>query len=142
MSEKTTTSQTAASDLTWLLDGFKDRVSGVDTVLVVSADGIHSHTCTGLAKDDAEHLAAITAGTYMLMSRVDVHYGGPGAVRQVVAQLGSRMFFVTDAAENSLLAVIAHPGSDAGQVGHEMLLLANQVRTHLASKSRAAGTAG
>lgn len=142
MSETTMTGQTASSDLTWLLDGFKERVSGIDTVLVVSTDGLPIHICTGLVNDDAEHLAAITSGTYGLMSGLDSHYQGAGHVRQIVAQVATRMYFVSEAAENSLLAVIAHPGVDAGEVGHEMMLLANQVRAHLGSKSRAEGTAG
>jgi len=142
MSETTMTGQNASSDLTWLLDGLKERVSGVDTVLVVSTDGLPTHTCTGLVTEDAEHLAAITAGTYMLMSRADVHFKGSGGVRQIVAQLGTRMCFVTEAAENSLLTVITNRDADAGEVGTEMKLLANQVRAHLGTKSRAEGTAG
>ncbi|WP_369228515.1 roadblock/LC7 domain-containing protein (plasmid) [Streptomyces sp. R39] len=134
-------SQSASSDLTWLLDGFKDRISGIDTVLVVTTDGLPSHTCTGLGREDAEQLAAITSGTYGLMRGLDTRYLG-AAVRQIVAQLDTRAYFVTEAAENSLLAVIAHLGADAGQVGHEMVLLANQVRSHLGNPSRAESTAG
>ncbi|WP_405814668.1 roadblock/LC7 domain-containing protein [Streptomyces sp. NBC_01390] len=137
MSEMNTTGKNAASDLTWLLDGFKQRVSGVATVLVLSADGLPSHSCTGLARESAEHLAAVTSGAYSLMSSVEQHFGGSGYVRQVVAQLGNRMFFATDAAPGSLLAVIADLEADAGQIGHEMKLLANQVRDHLTNKSRA-----
>ncbi|MGW1041030.1 roadblock/LC7 domain-containing protein [Streptomyces sp. NPDC002547] len=142
MNETNVAGQTSSNDLTWLLDGFKDRVTGIDTVLVVSTDGLPTKTCMGLVAADAEHLSAITSGTYSLMSGLDSHYTGSGHVRQIVAQLGTRMFFVTEAAQGSLLAVVAHLGSDAGQIGHEMLLLANQVRTHLENKPRAEGTAG
>lgn len=142
MNETPTTGQTASSDLTWLLDNFKNRVSGVEAVLVVSTDGLPTRACTGLATEDAEHLSAIASGSYMLMKQADVHFQGPGGVRQIVAQLSSHMFFLTEAAENSILAVITSRDSDVGQVGHEMKLLANQVPSHLVTLSRAEGTAG
>lgn len=152
MNETNTAGQTAPNNLTWLLDGFKGRVpgvdtvkgqvAGIDTVLVVSTDGLPTETCTGLVAAEAETLAAITAGAYSLMSRISAQHQGSGRVRQIVAQLDTRMFFVTEAAPGSLLAVVAHPDSDAGAIGHEMLLLANQVRTHFENKPRAAGTPG
>ena|SRR4051794_23036040 len=130
------TPPSAASDLTWLLDGFKDRVPGVETVLIASVDGRATHVMTGLHVDDADRLAAITSGAYGLMRRADVEFGGPGLVRQQVAQLDKRTFFVTAAAENSLLAVVTGPEADAGQVGHEMALLATRAATYLATQSR------
>ncbi|WP_328689967.1 roadblock/LC7 domain-containing protein [Streptomyces phaeochromogenes] len=142
MNEKTVTDQTASSDLTWLLDSFKERVSGIDQVLVVSTDGLPLHACTGLRNDDAEHFAAITSGTYSLMRGLDSWVEGSGHVRQIAAQLTTGMYFVTEATVTSLLAVIANAGADAGQVGHEMVLLANQVRTHFGTPSRVEGTAG
>ncbi|MFF7644101.1 roadblock/LC7 domain-containing protein [Streptomyces canus] len=142
MSETTTTGQTGSSDLTWLLDNFKARLSGVDTVLVVSTDGLATRTCTGLTQEDAEHLSAIASGSYMLMSRADAHFKGPGDVRQFVAQLSSRVFFLTEAAVNSILVVITSRESDVGLVGHEMKLLAHQVQSHLGTKSRSENTAG
>lgn len=126
----------AASDLTWLLDGFKRRVSGVETVLIASVDGRATHTMTGLHVDDADRLAAITSSAYGLMRRADIEVGGPGLVRQQVAQLDTHTFFVTAAGENSLLAVVTGPTADAGQVGHEMALLAAQAATYLATQSR------
>lgn len=131
----------AASDLTWLLEGFKDRVPGVETVLIASVDGRATHTMKGLHVDDADRLAAITSSAYGLMRRADIEVGGPGLVRQQVAQLDKRTFFVTAAAENSLLAVVTGPEADAGLVGHEMALLATQAAKYLATQSRTLDTA-
>lgn len=126
----------AASDLTWLLDGFKERVFGVNTVLIASVDGRATHTMTGLHMDNADRLAAIASSAYGLMRRADIEVGGLGLVRQQVAQLNTQTFFVTAAAENSLLAVVTGSEADAGQVGHEMALLATRAATYLATQSR------
>ncbi|MBC7267686.1 roadblock/LC7 domain-containing protein [Streptomyces albogriseolus] len=131
----------AASDLTWLLDGFRNDVHGVETVLIVSADGHWTHRCTGLRNEDAEHFAAITSGMYSLMKGADAHLGGTGYVHQQVTQLSRHMFFVTSAAENSILAVITGADADAGLVGHRMALLASQAGKYLGTESRTPDTA-
>lgn len=136
MIEMPQTPPPAASDLTWLLDGFMNEVAGVETALIVSTDGRPTHRCTGLQDERAEHLAAITSGQYALMRGADEHLGGTGEVRQLVAQLSAHALFLTPAAKNSLLAVVAGAEADAGLVGHRMALLASQAEKYLGTANR------
>lgn len=141
MTEMRDTPPNAARDLTWLLDGFRKDVPGVEWVLIVTTDGLCSHRCTGLEDEDAEQFAAITCGVFSLMKGADRHLGGNGYVHQVATQLSCHTYFVTSAAENSLLAVITGPEADAGLVGHGMALLASQAAGYLKTASRTPDTA-
>ncbi|WSM44747.1 roadblock/LC7 domain-containing protein (plasmid) [Streptomyces cellulosae] len=141
MTEMRDTPANAASDLTWLLDGFRNDVHGVEAVLIVSTDGRWTHRSTGLRDEDAEHLAAVTSGAYSLMRGADAYLGGNGHVHQQVAQLSRHTFFVTSAAENSILAVITGSDADAGLVGHRMALLASQAGKYLGTETRTPDTA-
>jgi predicted regulator of Ras-like GTPase activity (Roadblock/LC7/MglB family) len=134
----TETSRTSSMhNLAWLLDEFKRDTPDVHTAMAVSIDGISTFTNKGVAVADAERLAAITSGFHSLALGIGAHFDG-GVVKQVVAELDRLLLFVAAAGRNTLLAVLASPGADAGIVGYEMTLLARRVGDYFATPSRTA----
>jgi len=69
--------------LSWLINGLVQRVPHARSALLLSADGlVRAHT-QDLAKDDADHLAAIASGLWSLASGAGRKFAGGEAVRQV-----------------------------------------------------------
>lgn len=124
-------------NLAWLLDEFKRDTPDVHTAMAVSIDGISTFSNSGVPVADTERLAAITSGFHSLALGIGAHFDG-GIVKQVVAELDKLLFFVAAAGRNTLLAVLASPGADAGIVGYEMTLLARRVGDYFATPSRTA----
>ena len=52
--------------LGWLLDDLTERVEHVRHALVLSNDGLVAGASTGLRREDAEHLAAVSSGLHSL----------------------------------------------------------------------------
>jgi predicted regulator of Ras-like GTPase activity (Roadblock/LC7/MglB family) len=128
-------------DPAWLLDDLVTRVGQVTSAVVLSRDGLAMGSCTGLSREDADHLAAVAAGLQSLASGVGQQFGG-GQVRQTVIEMESAFLFVTAAAEGSCLAVLAAAGADVGLVAYEMAVLVKRVGDHLAARSRPERNAG
>jgi predicted regulator of Ras-like GTPase activity (Roadblock/LC7/MglB family) len=122
-------------NLAWLLDEFKRDTPDVQAAMAVSIDGISTFSNNGIGIADAERLAAITTGMHSLALGIGAHFDG-GVVKQVVAELDRLLLFVAAAGRNTLLAVLASPGADAGIVGYEMTLLARRVGDYFATPSR------
>ena len=93
-------------NLTELLDALVRHVDGVLHAIVLSSDGLLVATSGGLARDDAEHLAA---GRHI----------GNGTVLRTVIELDSGFLFVTAAGTGACLAVLAGTQIDVGLVGYE-----------------------
>jgi predicted regulator of Ras-like GTPase activity (Roadblock/LC7/MglB family) len=127
--------------LDWLLDDLVSRVGQINSAVVLSRDGLAMGSCTGLSREDADHLAAVASGLQSLARGVGQQFGG-GSVRQTVIELESAFLFVTAAAEGSCLAVLAAAGADVGLVVYEMAVLVKRAGDHLAARSRPERTAG
>lgn len=52
--------------LDWLLDDLTSRVEHIRHALVLSNDGLVTGASAGLAREDAEHLAAVSSGLHSL----------------------------------------------------------------------------
>lgn len=60
--------------LGWLLDDLTQRVSFVRHALVLSNDGLVTGASSGLAREDAEHLAAVSSGLHSLAKGSGQHF--------------------------------------------------------------------
>ncbi|MDQ0785665.1 putative regulator of Ras-like GTPase activity (Roadblock/LC7/MglB family) [Streptomyces sp. B3I7] len=116
--------------LGWLLDDLTQRVEHVRHALVLSNDGLVTSTSTGLRREDAEHLAAVSSGLHSL-AKGSGRYFGAGGVRQTVIEFDDAVLFVTAAGESSCLCVLSAAEADVGRLAYEMALLVNRVGEHL-----------
>jgi len=132
-----------AGELNWLLDDLVSRVAQVDKAVILSRDGLPLGASAGLAREDAEHLAATAAGFQSLARGIGQKFGG-GSIRQTIVEMEHSFLFVTAAGEGSCLAVLSPASADAGLIAYEMALLVKRVGMHLSVSSRpvpAGGTA-
>src|ERR1700759_4170475 len=77
---------TQPGQLDWLLDDLLRRVAPITKAVILSQDGMALGASGTLARDDAEHLAALAAGFQSLARGATRHFGG-GAVRQTVIDM-------------------------------------------------------
>lgn len=121
--------------LGWLLDDLTERVEPIRHALVLSNDGLVTEASTGLRREDAEHLAAVSSGLHSLAKGMGRHFGA-GDVRQTMIEFDDALLFVTAAGSGSCLCVLSAADSDIGQIAYEMALLVNRVREHLGVAAR------
>lgn len=121
--------------LGWLLDDLTERVEHVRHALVLSNDGLVTGASTGLRREDAEHLAAVSSGLHSL-AKGSGRYFGTGQVRQTMIEFDDAVLFVTAAGSGSCLCVLSAAEADIGQVAYEMTLLVNRVGEHLGVDAR------
>ncbi|GFN00987.1 hypothetical protein Sfulv_57970 [Streptomyces fulvorobeus] len=127
--------------LDWLLDDLTGRVEHVRHALVLSNDGLVTGASTGLAREDAEHLAAVSSGLHSLARGSGRHFRA-GRARQTMVEFDEALLFVTAAGEGSCLCVLSAAEADVGQVAYEMTLLVNRVGEHLGVAMRNDGAEG
>ncbi|MDX3380455.1 roadblock/LC7 domain-containing protein [Streptomyces niveiscabiei] len=116
--------------LDWLLDDLTGRVEHVRHALVLTTDGLVAGASTGLRREDAEHLAAVSSGLHSLAKGSGRHFGA-GQVRQTMVEFDDALLFVTAAGTGSCLCVLTAAEADMGQVAYEMTLLVSRVGEHL-----------
>ncbi|MBC9717476.1 roadblock/LC7 domain-containing protein [Streptomyces sp. TRM66268-LWL] len=124
--------------LGWLLDDLTKRVDHVRHALVLSNDGLVTATSSGLVREDAEHLAAVSSGLHSLAKGSGRHFG-TGKVRQTLIEFDDAVLYVMAAGEGSCLCVLSSAEADIGQVAYEMTLLVNRVGEHLGVEARQPG---
>ncbi|MEU9760808.1 roadblock/LC7 domain-containing protein [Streptomyces sp. NPDC047985] len=125
-------------ELDWLLDDLTNRIGHVRHALVLSNDGLVTGASTGLAREDAEHLAAVSSGLHSLARGSGRHFRA-GKARQTMVEFDEALLFVTAAGEGSCLCVLSAADADVGQVAYEMTLLVNRVGEHLGVAARQTG---
>jgi predicted regulator of Ras-like GTPase activity (Roadblock/LC7/MglB family) len=106
--------------------------------LVLSNDGLVTGASTGLRREDAEHLAAVSSGLHSLAKGSGRHFGA-GSVRQTMVEFDDAVLFVTAAGAGSCLCVLSGAEADIGQIAYEMTLLVNRVGEHLDVDERRPG---
>ncbi|MFI6937977.1 roadblock/LC7 domain-containing protein [Streptomyces sp. NPDC050418] len=124
-----------STGLGWLLDDLTKRVDHVRHALVLSNDGLVTGTSTGLEREDAEHLAAVSSGLHSLAKGSGRHFGS-GKVRQTLIEFDEAVLYVMAAGEGSCLCVLSSAEADIGQVAYEMTLLVTRVGEHLGVEAR------
>ena len=125
------------SELNWLLDNLVERVVPVQHGVVLSRDGLAIASSHDLERDDAEHLAAVSASFQSLARGTGQHFQG-GDVRQTVVEMDTAFLFVTAAGHGACLAVLSDADSDVGLVAYEMAMLVKRVGQHLSANPRLA----
>ncbi|BBC30695.1 Dynein regulation protein LC7 [Streptomyces graminofaciens] len=121
--------------LGWLLDDLAERVEPIRHALVLSTDGLVTGVSTGLRREDAEHLAAVSSGLHSL-AKGSGHHFGAGRVRQTMIEFDDAVLFVTAAGSGSCLCVLSAAEADIGHIAYEMTLLVNRVGEHLGVDER------
>lgn len=125
------------SKLDWLLESLLERTPGARHALVLSRDGLKLCRTPELSVDQADQLAAISAGIQSLSHGASVEFGdGNGGVRQAMAEFYGGILFVVEAGDGAHLAVVADENSDVGLVGHNMNELIEQLSEHLSAPPR------
>jgi predicted regulator of Ras-like GTPase activity (Roadblock/LC7/MglB family) len=136
---------TATTDekLNWLLEGLLERTPGTRHALVLSRDGLKLCRTPELTVDQADQLAAISAGIQSLSHGASVEFGdGTGGVRSAMAEFYGGVLFIVEAGAGAHLAVVADDDADVGLVGHNMSELVEQLGEHLVAPPRTpSGTA-
>lgn len=128
------------SKLDWLLENLLDRTPGARHALVLSRDGLKLCRTPELGIDQADQLAAISAGIQSLSHGASMEFGnGTGGVRQAMAEFYGGILFVVEAGDGAHLAVVAAEDSDVGLVGHNMNELVEQLGEYLSSPPRETG---
>ncbi|SEE11739.1 MULTISPECIES: roadblock/LC7 domain-containing protein [Streptomyces] len=128
-------------ELDWLLDDLTQRVGYIRHALVLSNDGLVTGASSGLVREDAEHLAAVSSGLHSLARGSGRHFRA-GRARQTMVEFDDALLFVTAAGEGSCLCVLSAAEADVGQVAYEMTLLVNRVGEHLGVAARQPGLPG
>jgi predicted regulator of Ras-like GTPase activity (Roadblock/LC7/MglB family) len=121
--------------LDWLLDDLIGRVPSARQAVVLSVDGLLTGSSSNLAKQDAEHLAAVAAGFSGLARTAGRHFRG-GPVRQTIVEMESAFLFITSAGQGACLAVLSEANSDIGLIAYEMAMLVERIGVNLSTPPR------
>ncbi|MFD4118616.1 roadblock/LC7 domain-containing protein [Streptomyces niveus] len=124
--------------LDWLLEDLTGRVEPIRHALVLSNDGLVTGASSGLAREDAEHLAAVSSGLHSL-ARGSGRRFNAGKARQTMIEFDDALLFVTAAGDGSCLCVLSDAEADVGQIAYEMTLMVNRVGEHLGIAVRQSG---
>lgn len=125
------------SKLDWLLENLLEKTPGTRHALVLSRDGLKLCRTPELSEDQADQLAAISAGIQSLSHGASYEFGdGSGGVRQAMTEFYGGILFVVEAGEGAHLAVVAHEDSDVGVIGHNMNEFVEQLSDYLSAPPR------
>ncbi len=125
--------------LSWLLDGFVERTSGVHEAVVVSVDGLAMASSSQMDRDSADRFAAVASGLVGLSYGAAGRFGG-GSVLQVIVEMENAFLLVTGIGAGSLLATVADSSADIGMVAYQMAVMVDRVGEVLTPASRAGST--
>jgi predicted regulator of Ras-like GTPase activity (Roadblock/LC7/MglB family) len=125
------------STMNWVLDDLVRRVDGISQAVVLSRDGLMLGASAGLSREDAEHLAAVSAGIQGLSRGAALRFDG-GQARQSIIYMDRAMLFVMGAAHGSCLAVLCPATADHGLIAYEMAMLVKRLGQYLSANPRVA----
>lgn len=125
----------ASVDLAWLIDDLVHRVADAKHAVVLSTDGLSVASSAGLSRDEAEHLAAVSAGLNSLALGASRHLGD-SVVRRTMIEFGNGFLFVTAAGNGACLAVVCGSNIDIGVAAYEMEMLVVRVGQFITTPTR------
>ncbi|WP_406138887.1 roadblock/LC7 domain-containing protein [Streptomyces sp. NBC_01089] len=129
---------TTDEKLNWLLESLLERTPGTRHALVLSRDGLKLCRTSALSVDQADQLAAISAGIQSLSHGASIEFGdGTGGVRTAMAEFYGGVLFIVEAGDGAHLSVVADETADVGLIGHNMSELVEQLGEHLSAEPRA-----
>lgn len=125
------------SELGWLLEQLLARTPGTRHALLLSGDGLRICHTPELSTDQADQLAAISAGIQSLSHGASLEFGdGRGGVRQSMTEFYGGILFIVEAGAGAHVAVVANESADAGLVGHNLAELVEQLSHYLTAPPR------
>ncbi len=131
------TAPTTGASLNWLLESLLSRTPGARHALVLSRDGLKLCRTPELSEDQADQLAAISAGIQSLSHGASMEFGdGTGGVRQSMTEFYGGILFIVEAGDGAHLAIVADDNADVGLIGHNMNELVEQLGEHLSAPPR------
>ncbi|MFJ8107205.1 roadblock/LC7 domain-containing protein [Streptomyces sp. NPDC096132] len=116
---------TAVQNFGWLISEFVRTTDGVTDAVAVSSDGLLMAASDSLARDRADHLAAVVSGITSLAQNAATVHGFHGMKLVMIEMLGG-FLMVGRVRDGSCLGVLAAEGCDVGLVGYEMAVLADR----------------
>ncbi len=126
---------TSQQGLTWLLNGFVEKVHGVTHALILSTDGFPLVASGSVSKDDAEQLAAIASGLLGL-ARNGASLFDKGSCEQIIIRLTRGYFLFMGIGDGAGLAVLTS-GCDMKVVAYEMTQFVDKTGHALTAQVRA-----
>ncbi|WFE55231.1 roadblock/LC7 domain-containing protein [Micromonospora sp. WMMD1155] len=99
---------------------------GIAHAIAVSTDGLLIAKSAKLSEDNADQLAACTAGLASLTNGMAKLLMG-GTVEQTVVDMVEGRVAIMSISDGSVLTVLANSDADMGQVVYEMAMLINRV---------------
>jgi predicted regulator of Ras-like GTPase activity (Roadblock/LC7/MglB family) len=123
------------SKLDWLLNDLVKKLAGVHHAVVLSSDGLLIGRAAGLAREDAEHLAAMASAFQSLARSAGRQFDG-GRVRQTVVEMDRVVLFVTAAGQGACLALLTSGDANMGMVAYEANMLVTRVGAYLVAEPR------
>ncbi|MDT0343206.1 roadblock/LC7 domain-containing protein [Streptomyces litchfieldiae] len=131
------TASTTGASLNWLLESLLARTPGARHALVLSRDGLKLCRTPELSEDQADQLAAISAGIQSLSHGASMEFGdGTGGVRQSMTEFYGGILFIVEAGDGAHLAIVAEDTADVGLIGHNMNELVEQLGEYLSAPPR------
>ncbi|MEV6657237.1 roadblock/LC7 domain-containing protein [Nocardia fluminea] len=121
--------------LDWLLNDLLERLPDAESAIVLSADGLVMARSKDLAREESEHLAAMSSALGSLARGVGEQFG-KGSAQQTVVELEHGYLLVTEAGENACLALLASERADLGLVAYEMHVIVGKVGASLSADPR------
>lgn len=125
---------TSPSDLSWILRDFAGRLPEVTQAIAVSVDGL-ALAYTGVERDEADRLAAISSGIVNLLSAAAELTNIDPVEHSLTAMEGGYMFSMAVSNGASLLVTTTRD-ADIGEVSYMMSELINQVGDSLSPEAR------
>lgn len=123
---------TASDSFGWLVTDFVHRVAGVAHAVIVEPDGRMRAGSQRLPQDRAEQLGSVAARLMRLAGEAATSFKG-GAVTQTVVEMELGYLFLMSISDGSLLAALASPRCDLGEVAYEMTTLVDVINDKLGS---------
>lgn len=118
------------STLTWLMNNLT-RSAGVAHAVLVSIDGIKLASSDGLPEDRVDQLSALASGLISLTQGAARCFEA-GEVTETLVHMKGGVLLLMNVRDSAILAALAAPDCDMGQVGYAMALLVSQVGEQIA----------
>jgi uncharacterized protein len=114
-----------AQSFNWLVNRFANDTSGVLAAIAVSSDGLLIAMSTGLERENADRLGAISSAMLSLAQGVSDSYplGDPD---RVVIELAQGYLLVTTISAGCSLGALASKQASLGTIAYEMAVFANR----------------
>ncbi|GAA4514463.1 MULTISPECIES: roadblock/LC7 domain-containing protein [Nonomuraea] len=131
-------SRTTDRTIDGLLESLKDRTPGIRYVLVLTRDGLKMSYSSGLTRDRADQLSALSAGIQSLSLSASAEFGDAIGAGQAMVEFAGGLLLIVPAGEGAHLAVVAEEDGEVGLIAHNMNELVEQIGVYLTAAPRPA----